>query len=259
MGRLRAAILAILTALVAGCAPQGVTQLRHVTHRAAGSPTAAWGGACAPVRTTMPIDQVPLACAELWAPYQVTLVPPPDVLRQEHVPPAPRVTNLTGGRVPDSVAQRWANASNRDSGWYKWAYDYNQPPLLLRLVGPALISRIDELALSDDARIDVPDCDLYPMSYTLFPIGPDGYAYFARKGLPTAGQYVFVVLYNGPCTVTTTYPDGQVVTRADFTAPTLVFAPGRLVTDRVLGDLWFTDTGGNCGDPAGPPAEWCSR
>jgi hypothetical protein len=118
---------------------------------------------------------------------------------------------------------------------------------------------VDEAALADGASIVAPDCDLYPASYTLFPIADEGKAYFARKGLPTTDGYLFVALYKGPCTVTSTYPDGHVVMRVDFENPTLVFQPGSLHVDPVLGDLWFGDAGGNCYDPLGPPREWCAR
>jgi hypothetical protein len=244
---------------LAGCSAS-TAPAKHESSRttAAASPTAA-GGPCASVRTTTPIDKVPEPCAEEWAPYQVTEVPPPDILSQEHVPPAPRVDNRTNGAVSQAEAQRWADASNRDSGWYKWAYEFGQAPLLLRLVGPALIPREDEAALGDGARIMVPACDLYPLSYALFPLDADGKAYFARKGVPTSAAFVFVVVYNGPCSVITTYPDGHSAERQDFSRPTTVFQPGRLQGDPLLGDLWFEDTGGGCNDPTGAPAQWCGR
>ncbi len=243
--------------VAAGCsAPASPTALATPHSTPSASPAS---GHCASVRTTTPITDVPEACAALWAPYQVTEVPPPDILAQEHVPPAPTVVNKTNGAVSQAEAQRWADASNRGSGWYKWAYEFNEPALLLHLVGPALIPNEDEIALSQGAKIYVPDCDLYPSSYTLFKVEADGRAYFSRKGLPADDDFVFVVLYKGPCTVTTSYPDGHVTLRDDFPHPTLGFQPGALRDDKVLGDLWFGDAGGNCDDPVGPPSSWCAR
>src|SRR3979411_1282610 len=96
------------------------------------------GGPCASVKTTTAIVDVPPACAALWAPYQVTKVPPPDILQQERVPLAPPVKNSTNGAVSDADAQLWANADNAGSGWFKWAEANGQPGLIRYLAGPAL-------------------------------------------------------------------------------------------------------------------------
>jgi hypothetical protein len=189
----------------------------------------------------------------------VTMVPPPDILQQEHVPPAPHVVNMTNGAVSDADAQHWADANNWGSGWYKWADEYGQRFLPSHLVGPALISTSDEQALQNGARIDLPDCALYPLSNALYPILPDGKAYFAGKNLPTDDSYVLVVSYSGPCAATAIYPDGHTQLIPQTSAHVVGFVPGVLRHDPVLGDIWFTDAGGSCADPKGPPQEWCSR
>jgi hypothetical protein len=218
------------------------------------------GGPCASVKTTTAIVDVPPACAALWAPYQVTKVPPPDILQQEHVPLAPPVKNTTNGAVSDADAQLWANASARDSGWYKWAEANDQPSFLRHLVGPALINPLEVQAMQQGATILQPDCNLYPTSNTLFKIGSDGQAYFGRKGLPTDNAYVIVVGYTkAPCSETIQYPDGRTATIDDFAQPTVAFAPGKFIRDPVLGDIWFGDAGGSCQDTTGPPPEWCGR
>jgi hypothetical protein len=246
--------------LAAGCSSTQPSA-SHVSSRPSATASASpAGGPCASVRTTTPITVVPEACAELWAPYQVTEVPPPDILQQEHVPPAPKVVNRTNGAVSDADAQRWADASNRDSGWYKWAYAFDQPGLLSHLVGTALINREQNQALADGAHIDVPDCDLYPVSNALYPVTAQSNNYFNKKGFHLSDAYVFVVTYRGPCQLTTTYPDGHQASQGPFfTEPTVVFVPGQFIQDAVLGELWFGDAGGGCQDPAGPPSEWCGR
>jgi hypothetical protein len=216
-------------------------------------------GACAGVRITTPIEQVALACQNLWLPYGVTKIPPADELRLEHVPSAPMVSNMTGGAVPDTTAQHWADASNWDSGWWKWAQQNDQPLLLRHLVGPALVSAVEVEALLRGGSIAQPDCNLYPISWKLFAVGAAGRAYFARKGLPTDDSYVFVVVYTGPCTETVNHAGGGTTTIVDFTQNTMVFSPGILRHDPLLGDLWFGDAGGNCQDPLGPPPAWCGR
>lgn len=222
-------------------------------------PAGSAAGPCAGVKVTTPIDSVAPACQALWAPYGVTLVPPSNEIAMEHVPNAPPVVNMTDGAVTDATAQHWADASNWDSGWWKWAQANDQLFLLRDLVGPALIPAAEVDALQGGGSVDQPDCNLYPLTSRLFAVGAEGRAYFARKHLPTDDAYLFVVVYSGPCTETVHHAGGQDTSIVDFTEDTTVFTPGVFRSDPVLGDIWFGDAGGNCQDPLGPPAVWCSR
>ena len=220
---------------------------------------AAAKGPCWAVTTTTALTDVAPACQQRWSSYGVTDVPPPDELTLEHVPAAPTVANMTGGAVSDATAQHWADASNWDSGWWKWAQRYDQLFVLRHLVGPALIPAVEVEALQNGGTVDQPDCNLYPLSWKLFPVDAGGRAYFARKNLPTDDAYVFVVVYSGPCSETVHSAGGESTAVVDFTEDTTVFSPGVLRADPVLGDIWFADAGGNCQDPSGPPAAWCGR
>lgn len=99
---------------------------------------------------------------------------------------------MTNGAVSQTDAQHWADASNWDSGWLRWADAQDQAFLLARLVGSALIGPAQERALEQGATISDPDC-IYPKSNALFPVTSSDKAYFARKHLPTDDAYVFVV------------------------------------------------------------------
>jgi len=244
--------------LAAGCSSSATPTPTTSTHSASKSPSVS-PGPCATVKTTTSIDQVPTVCAALWAPYDVTKVPPPDILQQEHVPPAPHVVNRTNGAVSDAEAQLWADAANWNSGWLKWAEANDQPGLLIHLTGPSVISPMENDALSKGATIALPACDLYPATYALFGNAADGNAYFRRKGLATDSAYLLVATYPGPCSSIATYPDGHTATIIDDTGPTTAFIPGKLRSDRVLGSVWYADAGGSCNDAAGPPPEWCGR
>lgn len=230
------------------------------TVRGSQQPSAAAStAACASVRTTTAIDKVPAACAALWQPYHVTMVPPPDILQQEHVPAAPHVVNMTNGAVSQAEAQHWADANNWASGWYQWAAANDQPFLLPHIAGPALIGPPEEPALEQGAHLSVPACAIYPLSNRLFPILADGKAYFAHKNLPIDDSYVLVVNFTGPCSATATFPDGHIQVIQETSGPGTAFVPGTLRHDPMLGDLWVSDAGGSCSDPTGPPPEWCGR
>lgn len=249
------AVLICVGAIVAACGSASTKP--RASQSIAPSPSAATS-ACASVRTTTPIDKVSAACAALWQPYQVTMVPPPDVLKQERVPSAPPVKNMTNGAVSQGEAQHWADANNWDSGWLKWADAVDQPLLLTHIAGPALIAPEQQLALQQGASVRDPDC-IYPTSNELFPLGPDGKKYFAAKGLPVDDAFVFVVTFAGPCASTATFPDGHSESLPGTNGPVTAFVPGTLRHDPLLGDVWFTDAGGGCNDSAGPPGEWCGR
>jgi hypothetical protein len=211
------------------------------------------------VNATTPIEDVAPLCAARWLPYQVTAVPPDDIIEQEHVPPAPRVVNMTRGAVSDATARLWAEANNRGSGWFKWAEANDQPGLLRHLAGAALLNPDEEAAMSQGATVRQPGCNLYPDSLALFPVGADGVTYFQRKHLPADATYVLVATAGPPCAETIVYPDGRTRTITDFTAPTTLFIAGSYRADPVLGGIWFADAGGACDDPVGPPPEWCGR
>ena len=249
-------VLICVCVAVAACSSASTTP--RASQTVAASPPAATS-ACASVRTTTPIDKVPAACAALWEPYQVTMVPPADILQQEHVPSAPPVKNMTNGAVSEAEAQHWADASNWGSGWYQWAAANDQPQLLPHLAGPALIGPPEEPALEQGARLSLPACAIYPQTNTLYPVLADGKAYFARKGLPADDDFVLVATFNGPCAATATYPDGHTQSIPMTSGPVIGFVPGALRRDPVLGDIWYTDAGGSCADPAGPPQAWCNR
>jgi hypothetical protein len=225
--------------------------------RALPSPTA--GDPCAGVITTTPIENVVPACQERWLPYDVSDVPPSNELQIEHVPHAPAVANMTDGAVSDAVAQHWADASNWDSGWWKWAEANDQLLVLRHLVGPTLIPADEVELLQSGGTVEQPDCNLYPITSKLFAVGVAGKAYFIRRHLSTDDAYVFVVEYRGPCSEIVKQGNDQRSTIIDFTENTTVFQPGVFRHDAVLGDLWFADAGGSCEDPMGPPPAWCGR
>ena len=94
--------------------------------------------------TTTAIDQVPAACAALWAPYGVTKVPPANLT--DSTPPPPTVVNATNGAVSDATLRAWALASNRDCALVQWAETNDQISIAYAyLEGPGLVMPTAEL------------------------------------------------------------------------------------------------------------------
>lgn len=251
-----AAVLLIAAAL--GACGSGSSTRASATPSAAPSASAIAAGPCSSVRTTTPIDRVPAACAAAWAPYRVTMVPPPDLIEQEHVPAPPAVRNMTNGAVSDSEAQRWAVAANRESGWYRWAEMFSQPQLLSKLVAPALVPAKEMRSLNSGAHIDQPDCDLFPRNLSLFPVDDVARRYFLVSQHPTGAGYTFVATFDGPCRVEAIYPDGRREPITTLSTGFIGFAAGSLRMDPWLGAIWYQDAAGNCSVGA-PPPSWCER
>ncbi|MBV8527559.1 MAG: hypothetical protein JOZ75_04530 [Candidatus Dormibacteraeota bacterium] len=190
----------------------------------------------------------------------MTKVPPSNELSLEHVPPGPPVDNRTNGAVSNADAQAWVNAGNRESGWFEWAEASGQLPFLAHISAESLLNPAERTALDAGATIDQPACNLYPAAAALFPIGADGLAYFGSGTLNVNDKYVIVAQFPSPCSPgVAKYPDGHLATLNEPFVSSTAFIPGQIVHDLVLGDIWYSDGGGNCNDPKGPPPEWCAR
>ena len=224
------------------------------------NPSTPADGPCSDVTMTTSIDDVGLACQELWAPYGVTEVPPSNELKIERVPDAPTVVNMTDGAVSDATAQHWADASNWDSGWWKWAQANDQLFVLAqpcwsgahpRGRGRGTPERRNRRStrlqsLSASAR----RCSLSAMRAertsraSTFRPTTRTCSWSSTAGRAARCSRARMVRPHRSSTSRRTPPCSR---RASFRS------------DPVLGDLWFGDAGGNCQDPIGPPPAWCGR
>lgn len=205
-----------------------------------------------------PITSVPPACAALWAPYDVGVVPPYDYLATANVPAAPAVANHTSGAVSDADARRWAGAFNRQAAWYQWAEAAGQPRFLTtRLMADSAFVGPERSVLFAGGHISQPACDLYPQTLALFPIDATTASFLASHGIVSQGKFLFLATYPGPCTVTGTDASGKQVPIFSSTGPTTLAFAGVVVSDPVLGDVWKVDGVASCSQ-AGAPAAWCA-
>lgn len=254
-GGIRVCLVAMLALALSSCGDPTGGHTATPTPRApiAPRPSAA-AGACASVATTTPIEQVPAACATLWAPYGVTKVPPANLT--DATPQPPPVVNATKGAVSDSQIATWILASNRDSLWYRWAEANDQSSLMPRLGEVSLDPRAELQAMAANEPISQPDCALFPVKLKVFPISTADHRFFVAEGETVGDTYVFVGAYSAPCAVTATDPSGKIVTLASYTSVGVTFFASHLVDDPLLGPLLFYDGAGNCGQQ-GAPTTWC--
>ncbi len=216
-------------------------------------PSAA-AGPCASVQTTTAIDQVPAACAALWAPYGVTKVPPANLT--DSTPAPPPVANATNGAVSDADAQSWALASNRGAVWYRWAEANDQPGILGRLGNVSLVPSAEIEALNAKGTVSQPDCAIFPTRVALFEISPDDKRFFSSLGQVIDVSASLVATYPGPCTISTTSSTGQTRPIASYSSTGTTFFAGSIQEDPLLGKVWFTVGASNCG-VRGAPTAWC--
>jgi hypothetical protein len=213
-------------------------------------------GPCASVRTTTAIDQVPAACAALWAPYGVTKVPPANLTDST---PAPRdVVNATNGAVSDADAHAWALAANRAGTWLQWSEANDQFGLTTRIEGAQVVNaQIDKFMRQGIAVMD-PSCDLFAQDYRVFPMTNAGTTFFSSFGESTRDGFVLVERYPGPCAITGKDAQGNIRTLLSTATPTVSISAGEIRTDPLLGRIWFGDGAAFCTD-RGAPLNWCAQ
>lgn len=253
-GGIRVCLVVMLGLAVSSCGdPTGSHTAAPTTRPSIAPRPSAAAGACASVATTTPIEQVPAACAALWAPYGVTKVPPANLT--DATPAAPTVVNGTTGAVSDADALAWAVAANRAAVWGRWAKKFDQPALLKVLLTESLVPNTELVAMAKGAQIDQPDCSSFGTKYGLFPLGADGARFFSGLGQTAGTPFVLAVTFPGPCQITAVYPDGHKETLFSYpSAGTTIFA-GSLVHETVLGDIWRAQAAADCG--LNGPRMWC--
>lgn len=254
IGGIRVCAVATLALVLSSCGEPGGSHAATPTPRPSIAPRpSAAVGACASVTTTTPIEQVPAACAALWAPYGVTKVPPANLT--DATPQPPPVFNATNGAVSDTDALAWAVAANRAAVWDRWAEKYDQPALLKVVLSESLVPNTELVAMSKGAQVDQPDCSSFGTKYGLFPLGADGAAFFSDLGQTAGTPFVLAVTFPGPCQITAVYPDGHSETLFSYSgAGTTIFA-GSIVHETVLGDIWRAQAAADCG--LNGPKMWC--
>jgi hypothetical protein len=208
------------------------------------------------VHTTTAIDQVPAACAGLWAPYGVTKVPPANLT--DSTPAPPLVVNGTNGVVSVADAQAWAQAANRAAMWYRWAEQFGQASMLSRLVTLSLVPASELSALSKGAEIDEPACSSFGIRYAFFALGTEGASFFSGLGQRTSAQFVLAETYPGPCEISAKYPDGHVSVLFSYSAAGTTVSSGSVRRDALLGDIWYSEAAADCSTQQ-PPQHWCQE
>ncbi|MGH7722274.1 MAG: hypothetical protein ACRENL_05490 [Candidatus Dormibacteria bacterium] len=205
--------------------------------------------------TTTAIEQVPAACAALWAPYGVTKVPPANLT--DSTPTPPSVVNGTHGAVSDTDARSWALAANRAAVWLRWSEAHDQFNLTQRLEGPLVVNAQLEQLMRQGVVVSDPACDLFADRYVLFSMTSQGRQFFASFAEQPTDRFVLEEHYPGPCSLTATFQDGHTKTLFPSAGPVTSVVAGTVRRDPLMGDIWYLSAGGFCTD-RGAPIEWCA-
>lgn len=243
-----------VAASACGSTPTPPSRTTSPSPSAAPRPSAA-AGPCASVTTTTDIGSVPPACAALWAPYGVTKVPPANLTDSTPVPPV--VVNATNGAVSDTDARTWALAANRAGVWLQWSEANDQYGLTTRIEGPQVVNGQIDGYMRHGISVQDPSCDLFASRYVLVRMDAAGRAFFGAFGEPTSAAWVFVEEYPGPCAITGIAGSSPPTTLLATPSPTKSLSSGALMSDPLLGAIWYGVGAGFCTD-RGAPANWCN-
>ncbi len=182
-----------------------------------------------PVRDT-PFDSAPKAMKQAWGFYTVTLIPGRDVLAS--VPSAPPVRNMTQGRVPDSLAQKWAQDLVRRRRLVQWALANGQIDFL-DWFGERTYDDTWRAALERQHRVVLPDCATYPAALSLWVADTPQDPVVLFDHIDT----YFAMEFHGPCSVSV--PPGSVVSLpTSWSGRHVVLVAGHESTDDLIGDVW---------------------
>ena len=248
--------LAVMAVALAACGSPTPSRTSSPTAAPTATPRpSAAAGACASVMTTTPIEQVPAACAALWAPYGVTKVPPANLTDGTPVPTT--VVNGTKGAVADADAQKWALAVNRTGVWLRWSEANDQFQLTTHLESPQVVNGIVDAAMRRGTRVTDPDCDLFAQRYLLVANDVQGTSFFSSFGQSIRDMYVFIERYPGPCAITVDSQSGSTQTLLATPVALSSISAGNVLDDPVLGDIWFGDGAALC-TTRGAPTAWCA-
>lgn len=256
-GGIRAGLLVMVVALSA-CGSPSPSRTASPTPTATPTPRpSAATGACASVTTTTPIEQVPAACAALWAPYGVTKVPPANLTDSTPVPPT--VINGTNGAVSDADARALALAANTTGVWLRWSEANSQYQLTRHIESAQVVNASIEQLLRQGTKVVDPDCDLFADKYEVFAMSPEGSAFFQSFGQATDHDAVVLVeYYPGPCAIEEQPSGGSLRTLVATPSAVVSVATGSVHHDPVLGAIWFADGAAFCSS-RGAPNAWCNR
>ncbi len=229
-----------------------------------GSLPASFARACGKIGEPVSVSSTPSSCQHLLAQYNLSVAPPYWILSAAPKPPV--VINETGGKVSQVQAQTWADDLYRDQIWTQFAEKFAQRDFFQKIQIPQLWEAPFDNIFSAGGTVSVPDCYLFPTKLKLFPVNSQARAYFTSSvfALPTYARYSFVGLFSPPkggsCSIEEVSPAGQLTQFSSLNKPVWAFMPGEVLTDPVLGELWFQDSAGSCADPIAttrPPASWC--
>jgi len=204
-----------------------------------------------------PIDQAPTNLQSVWRSLgPIAVIPGKNIF--DHMPPVPRVVNLTAGAVSDTDAQAWGLSLYREGALSIFAEAHSDANLLGAFQADAATNADVISTLVTGGTVDDPPCDQYPTQLTLRPVSQADRDFFtaAHKafGQPT---YIFTATFTatGVCATTATL-NGKTTTLFSFDNRVVAFAPGEPRGIGPLGTMFYLDATGSCTE-SGAPTDVC--
>jgi hypothetical protein len=190
---------------------------------------------CADVLVDTPIAQVAPACAALWSPLNVGVVPGQSLLKR-----APRFPTVKAGSgVTPDEALRYAAGLWRTEAFEGFALGTRQVPVVVPLGKDYLFVRVGtmERAVNNGEVVTTPLCHFFPVTMEVVEIASDLAGFEQRSGR-TLGVHA---RFQGPCYATATNAQGVKQELFNFSGTYDVVFVGDIHTDAPFGPiLWLT-------------------
>jgi hypothetical protein len=200
-----------------------------------------------------PVASAPSAMAYSWLQLAISkTIPGGDIFSK--APPMPTVVNKTDGAVSNADAQAVVTALWRESTLLQWAQAHDESAFMINtLLGTQESNFLlpdDQAALGEGGTVIDPNCDVFPVSVTLWPHTPGVDTWLIDANEQTAAPIVAVVPFNeANCRLTITVrgkASSEVADLQDSHGVDRVLWVGEVVDDPTVGPYFKVEASTSC-------------
>jgi hypothetical protein len=208
-----------------------------------------------------PVASAPSAMGFAWLQLAISkTIPGSDIFSK--APPMPTVINKTNGAVSNAAAQAVVAALWREATLLQWAQAHDESGFMINTLLGIQESNFllpdDQAALAEGGTVIDPNCDIFPVSVTLWPHTAGVDAWLTDANEQTAAPVVAVVPFNeANCRLTITVHGKTSTEVADPQDPhgtDRVLWVGEVVDDPTVGPHFKVEASTSCLRPLAVPA-----